>query len=123
MEHCNGRTHVEMTDAYDCYSYPCPGPEQCASARARQQKEAATVTPTTSTPSDPQVALSVSIPVDTGGYTGQRDQWETGTQQMEVLVAGDRITLKGTGSTQSAISFSKAGLLAALKVREEYDAR
>lgn len=29
MEYCNGHTHYEGTDAYDHYSYPCPGPERC----------------------------------------------------------------------------------------------
>jgi hypothetical protein len=33
VEHCDGRTHSEMTDAYDHYSYPCPGPEKCPNSK------------------------------------------------------------------------------------------
>lgn len=38
MESCNGRMHSEMTDAYDSYSYPCPGPDKCANAASMLRK-------------------------------------------------------------------------------------
>lgn len=64
-------------------------------------------------------AITVSIDVTTGGYTGQRDQWEEHLQQYKVeLHDGDMVVL--TSHDDGKISFHKDGLEAALKILEDY---
>jgi hypothetical protein len=74
-------------------------------------------------PSEPTVALTVSIPVTIGGYTGQRDQWEQTTRQFAVTVGDDgQVILKESGgSFQTKVEFDRAGLEAALNVLSQYD--
>jgi hypothetical protein len=80
---------------------------------------------TPSNPSEPTVALSVSIPVKFGGYTGQRDAWETHTKQMSVTLEenGDIVKLKANNSDQDQIWLPLSGLLAAIDIRKDYDKR
>lgn len=62
--------------------------------------------------------IEVSIPVNVGGNTGQRDQFESMTHQYAVSVAGPTVTLERTGFNSAAakkISFSLDDLAEAVQ--------
>ncbi len=64
-----------------------------------------------------QVKLKVLIPTKSGGYTGQRDEWEEYETDREVIVDGDMVTLKDPRPycKSESISFSMNDLQAAIK--------
>lgn len=65
--------------------------------------------------------IVVSIPVETGGYTGQRDQWESASFDHKVSIEDDgRILLESPGYTGRKIWFDLEELQAAVKfIREQ----
>jgi hypothetical protein len=70
---------------------------------------------------NPRVALTVSIPVKMGGYTGQREDWEEVEREYKVSATPDTITLSGTYNPWYKITFDRAALQAALEVLARYD--
>jgi hypothetical protein len=58
----------------------------------------------------------VSIPVETGGYTGQRDQWESYQNDYKVEIEDDgRVVLESGGYSKTKIWFDLEELQAAVK--------
>jgi hypothetical protein len=54
----------------------------------------------------PSVTIKVSIPVEIGGNTGQRDQWESHVYDMTVDIEDDeRVVLESTGYSTRKIWF------------------
>lgn len=74
------------------------------------------------TPSNPSDAseekavVSVSIPVTIGGYTGQRDQWESLSRKMEVTLDGSNIVLREVGGVGRLVIIPRHGLESAIAV-------
>ena len=60
------------------------------------------------------IKIKVTVPITIGGYTGQRDQWEEASHDMQVT--GDRrnLILVGSGSFSRKIILSIDDLEAAL---------
>lgn len=102
---CNGQvcTHSWSDDSYSTGggSAACPAltDQRCPASDcpSNKPKEATAVThpDMTGTPRrikptpQPDPNITVAIPVKIGGYTGQRDQWETHTYQMSVTLSED----------------------------------
>lgn len=115
IDSCHGTGVVHwMTDSYDRGYYKCVEP--CASPNCPAKKEGPMLTP--SNPSDEvKPVVIVSIPVQFGGYTGQRDQWESATRTMGVELDGANIVLTDTGgSLGTKVTIPKHGLEAALAI-------
>jgi len=49
--------------------------------------------------------IEVSIPVKIGGYTGQRDAWEEGTQNYTVKYGVGVVTLESASTVKRKITF------------------
>lgn len=63
------------------------------------------------------MSISVSIPVEIGGYTGQRDQWESSTHDYAVAIEDDeRIVLESNGYSSRKIWFDLDDLLKAVEL-------
>jgi hypothetical protein len=68
-----------------------------------------------------EAAITVSIPVKIGGYTGQRDQWEEHTYSMAVSREGANVVLQSAaGSNRARVAFPVSALEAAIKITDEY---
>lgn len=124
IENCYGTGTVHWSDdSYAQGSYACPG---CSHPKCpAKTKEAHVHDPRPiSNPSAPSVALTVSIPVKIGGYTGQRDEWEESTYEMMAVTVDDdgHVIFRGGGSLQRKVSFPRDALEAALRVLAQYDA-
>jgi hypothetical protein len=60
--------------------------------------------------------VSVSIPVEIGGYTGQRDAWESHQEDWEVKIEDDgRVLLQSHGYTKRKIWFDLEDLQRAVE--------
>lgn len=66
------------------------------------------------------IQVTVSIPVEISGYTGQRDALERHTYQMDFSREGDVVVLRDThGAVQQTITFPLPALLAADRILRE----
>jgi hypothetical protein len=61
------------------------------------------------------VNIKVSIPASLGGYTGQRDAWEEFTQDWNVNIAGDVVTLTEPRAPQRKFKFNLSELNEAIE--------
>lgn len=67
--------------------------------------------------------VNVTIPVEIGGYTGQRDQWESYEREYKVAIEDDeRIVLESNGYTKRKIWFDLGDLQAAVDFIKKQEA-